>query len=76
MKRRAPRCHSSSRPPPRAQLFNSSFNETPGSRKRDGRTVADDPSEDAAGLGIADGAMILIGNHRGEVELKAKFFEG
>jgi anaerobic selenocysteine-containing dehydrogenase len=61
---------------PARSFLNSSFSETPGSKKRAG-----DPSlmlhpDDAAALGVAEGAMLRVGNRRGEVVLKASFFDG
>ncbi|MCT8999000.1 molybdopterin-containing oxidoreductase family protein [Chelativorans intermedius] len=61
---------------PARTFLNSSFTETPGSRKREGRPEVMLHPEDAAELGIADGARVEIGNRRGEVVLHAKVFEG
>ena len=61
---------------PARTFLNSSFTETPGSRKREGRPEVMLHPEDAAELGIADGARVEIGNRRGEVVLHEKVFEG
>jgi anaerobic selenocysteine-containing dehydrogenase len=61
---------------PARSFLNSTFSETPGSRKREGEPVLMVHPNDAATLGVADGAMLLVGNTRGEVALKAKFFDG
>ncbi|MDE2005666.1 MAG: molybdopterin oxidoreductase family protein [Rhodospirillales bacterium] len=61
---------------PARSFLNTSFTETPGSRRREGRpTVLIHPA-DAARLGIADGARTRLGNARGEVVLHAKYFDG
>ncbi|MEC8775349.1 MAG: molybdopterin dinucleotide binding domain-containing protein, partial [Pseudomonadota bacterium] len=52
--------------------LNTSFSETPGSRKREGRPTALVHPRDAAELGIADGGKIRIGNRKGEVSLHAE----
>jgi anaerobic selenocysteine-containing dehydrogenase len=61
---------------PARSFLNSSFSETPGSKKRAG-----DPSllihpVDASALGVAEGSMLRVGNRRGEVVLKASVFDG
>jgi anaerobic selenocysteine-containing dehydrogenase len=61
---------------PARSFLNSSFTETPGSLKREGRPELQIHPQDAAGLGVADGDRVEIGNHRGEVVLHARFFEG
>jgi anaerobic selenocysteine-containing dehydrogenase len=61
---------------PARQFLNTSFTETPTSRKREGRpTVLLHPA-DAARLGIADGDRVRLGNTRGEVVLHAHLFDG
>ncbi len=61
---------------PARQFLNTSFTETPTSRKREGRpTVLLHPA-DAARLGIADGDRVRLGNARGEVVLHAHLFDG
>lgn len=61
---------------PARSFLNSSFSETPTSRKREGRPELMLHPDDAAELGIEDGARVEIGNHRGEVVLHAKLFDG
>jgi anaerobic selenocysteine-containing dehydrogenase len=61
---------------PARSFLNSSFTETPGSAKREGRPELQIHPQDAAALGIADGDRLEIGNTRGEVVLHAKLFEG
>jgi len=61
---------------PARAFLNSTFTETPGSRKRHPEPVVFLRAEDAAELGIADGDAVTLGNRRGEVELTARFFEG
>ena len=61
---------------PARQFLNSTFNETEASVKREGRPTLMIHPEDAAPLGIADGARIAVGNRRGTVRLHAKLFEG
>jgi anaerobic selenocysteine-containing dehydrogenase len=61
---------------PSRSFLNSTFSETAGSRKRQpvpGLLIRPD---DAASLGIADGGKVLVGNHRGAVELTAQLFDG
>jgi len=61
---------------PARQFLNSSFTETPTSRARERQPEVMIHPEDAAALGIADGAKVVLGNERGEVRLHAKLFEG
>ena len=61
--------------PARAYL-NTSFNETPGSQRREGNPSLMIHPEDAAELGLAEGDDVLAGNHRGEVVLAVKLFDG
>ncbi|MBO6539129.1 MAG: molybdopterin oxidoreductase family protein [Rhizobiaceae bacterium] len=57
---------------PARSYLNSSFTETPGSLKREGRPELVIHPHDAADLGIEEGARIEIGNRRGELVLHAK----
>jgi anaerobic selenocysteine-containing dehydrogenase len=57
---------------PARNFLNTSFTETPTSRKREGRPVALIHESDAASLGIEDGGRIILGNRQGEVILDAK----
>ena len=61
---------------PSRSFLNSSFSETASSRAREGRPTVCVHPDDAAGLGIADGDKVILGNGRGEVRLHAKFFSG
>ncbi|MCK8787495.1 molybdopterin-dependent oxidoreductase [Roseomonas sp. NAR14] len=61
---------------PARQFLNSTFTETPNARKREGRPQAMVCPEDAARLGIADGALVRLGNARGEVVLHARHVPG
>ena len=61
---------------PARQFLNTSFTETPGSRRREGRpTVLLHPA-DAARLGVAEGGRVRLGNARGDVVLHARLFDG
>jgi len=61
---------------PARTFLNSTFNETPSSRKREGRPTVFVHPEDMTALAIADGAKVKLGSARGEVILHAKAFEG
>lgn len=61
---------------PSRNYLNSSFNETPGSQKREGIPRAKIHPDDLARLGIEDGDDIRMGNERGEIRLAAEAFEG
>ncbi|HUA78689.1 MAG TPA: molybdopterin-dependent oxidoreductase, partial [Acetobacteraceae bacterium] len=61
---------------PARSFLNSTFNETPSSRAREGRPSVMIHPKDAAALGIEDGGRVVLGNRRGEVRLHAKLFEG
>ena len=61
---------------PARSFLNSSFNETPSSRKKEGRPEVMIHPEDAADRGIGDGARVRIGNQRGAVTLHARHFDG
>jgi anaerobic selenocysteine-containing dehydrogenase len=61
---------------PARNFLNTSFTETPTSRKREGRPVAMVHADDAARLGIEDGGRILLGNRQGEVLLDVKLVTG
>ena len=60
---------------PARGFLNTSFNETPGSQKREGPPKALIHSADASRLGITDGDQIQIGNKRGQVTLSAALFD-
>ncbi|ODT70938.1 MAG: dehydrogenase [Pelagibacterium sp. SCN 63-23] len=57
---------------PARTFLNTTFNQTPGSVKREGPPSVFIHPEDAARLGIADGADVIVGNRRGQVELTAR----
>ncbi len=61
---------------PARNFLNSTFAETPVSRQKEGRPELLLNPEDAAALGIAEGARVEVGNARGEVVLHAKLFDG
>jgi anaerobic selenocysteine-containing dehydrogenase len=61
---------------PARGYLNSSFNETPTSREREGRPTALIHPEDMARIGLGDGDAIRMGNERGEIGLWAKEFDG
>lgn len=61
---------------PSRAFLNSTFSETPGSRKRAPEPTVYIRPDDAAALDIADGDNVRLGNSRGEVELTARFFDG
>ncbi|WP_319773936.1 molybdopterin oxidoreductase family protein [Breoghania sp.] len=61
---------------PARSFLNSSFTETPSSRKKEGRPEVMVHPQDAARLGLADGDLVSMGNHRGEVRLHLRIFEG
>ncbi len=61
---------------PARQFLNTSFTETPGSRKREGRPTALVHPDDAARLGIAEGGRVILGNARGTVTVHARLATG
>ncbi len=62
---------------PARSFLNSSFNETPSSRaKEGGRPEVMIHPEDAAERGIGEGGLVRLGNHRGVVTLHARLFDG
>jgi anaerobic selenocysteine-containing dehydrogenase len=61
---------------PARAFLNSSFSETAGSRKRHPAPNLLIHPDDAAALGVVEGAEVTVGNHRGEVRLKAQVFDG
>jgi len=62
--------------PPARHFLNTSFTETPGSRGREGAPALRIHPADATRLGIADGALVRIGNARGSLTLVAMRFDG
>ncbi len=61
---------------PARTFLNSTFNETPGSVKREGRPTVLVHPEDLAALGLKDGDKVRIGSRRGEVTLHTKAHDG
>ena len=61
---------------PARQFLNTSFTEMPTGRARERRPTALIHPQDAARLGIAEGARMRLGNARGEVVLHARHFDG
>jgi anaerobic selenocysteine-containing dehydrogenase len=63
-------------PAPSRSFLNTSFNNTPSSLAREGRPTAMIHSKALAGLGIADGDRVRIGNGQGSVIVHARAFDG
>jgi anaerobic selenocysteine-containing dehydrogenase len=61
---------------PARNYLNSSFNEMPSSRAREGRPRVKMHPEDMAELGLGDGQRVRMGNERGEITLLVEAFEG
>ena len=61
---------------PARQFLNSTFTETPTARRREGRPTALIAPRDGERYGIADGALVRLGNARGEVVLHARHVPG
>ncbi|HKA71777.1 MAG TPA: molybdopterin oxidoreductase family protein [Xanthobacteraceae bacterium] len=61
---------------PARNFLNSTFNETPTSRAKEGQPSVMIHPADAAPLGIHDGDDVVLGNARGEVRLAAHLFDG
>jgi anaerobic selenocysteine-containing dehydrogenase len=57
---------------PARSFLNSTFAETPGSLKKEGRPEVLMHPEDAARVGVKDGAAVALANGRGEVHLHLK----
>ena len=57
---------------PARTFLNSTFTETPSSKKREGRPTALLHPEDCAALAVADGDRVRLGNERGDVVVHAK----
>jgi len=62
--------------PPARSFLNTSFTETPGSRKREGEPRALMHADDLAELGVTSGEVVGIGNFRGALDLKCRAFAG
>jgi anaerobic selenocysteine-containing dehydrogenase len=61
---------------PARGFLNSSFNQTPGSLKREGEPTVFIHPEDAIRLDIVHGDPVIVGNGRGQVELTAFLHTG
>ncbi len=61
---------------PARNFLNTTFTETPTSRKREGRPTALLHPEDAARLGIEEGGLLALGNAQGEVVVHARAADG
>ena len=61
---------------PARGFLNSSFNQTPGSLKREGEPSVFIHPDDAAAHAIADGDYVTLGNQRGSVDLIARISIG
>ncbi len=61
---------------PARTFLNSTFNETPSSRKREGRPTVFVHPQDLSAYGLIDGDKVKLGSARGQVTLHAKSHEG
>lgn len=61
---------------PAHNYLNSSFTETPTSEQKETRPSVKMHPDDAAELGLSDGARVRLGNKRGEVLVHAEIFDG
>jgi anaerobic selenocysteine-containing dehydrogenase len=61
---------------PARTFLNSTFNETPSSKKREGRPTVFVHPEDLSAYGLNDGDKVKLGSARGQVTLHAKAHEG
>ena len=61
---------------PARHFLNSSFTETPTSRRRESRPTVMIHPADALPLGITHGARVELSNSRGQVQLHAEIFDG
>jgi anaerobic selenocysteine-containing dehydrogenase len=61
---------------PARQYLNTTFTETPGSKKREGRPSAKIHPEDCARLGLGAGDRVRLGNRRGSVVVHVELFDG
>lgn len=61
---------------PARHFLNSSFTETPTSRRRESRPTVMIHSDDATVLGITQGGRVELSNSRGRVRLHAEIFDG
>ncbi len=61
---------------PARNYLNSSFNETPTSRRNEGLPRAKMHPDDLAALGLRDGQKVRMGNQRGEIRIHVEAFPG
>ncbi len=61
---------------PTRSFLNSTFNETPSSRAREGRPCVLIHPDDLQALGLSNGEKVILGNTRGQVRIHAQAFEG
>ena len=61
---------------PARQYLNTSFTETPTSKKREGRPTAKLHADDMVALGLADGDRVRLGNRQGSVVVHAATAHG
>ena len=61
---------------PARNYLNSSFTETPTSQARERRPSVMLHPQDAKTLGVDDGALVALGNKRGEVTIHVELFDG
>ena len=61
---------------PARQFLNTSFTETPTSRKREGRPTAKIHPADCAAIGVANGDRVRLGNRLGSVVVHIEPFDG
>ena len=61
---------------PARTFLNSTFNETPGSHRREGRPEAMIHPQDLEALGFHDGEIVALANRQGSVRLHAKAYDG
>ncbi len=61
---------------PARNFLNSTFTETPTSHAKEGGPQLLIHPLDAAALGAGEGDLLRVGNQRGEVRLRATFFDG
>ncbi|MFP6680773.1 MAG: molybdopterin oxidoreductase family protein [Gammaproteobacteria bacterium] len=61
---------------PARHYLNSSFNETPTSRRREQCPTVMLHPEDAVSLGVEAEQMVILGNNRGELSLAVELFDG
>jgi anaerobic selenocysteine-containing dehydrogenase len=61
---------------PARQFLNTSFTETPGSQKREGRPTALIHPDDCARLGLDDGSRVRVGNRLASIIVHARPFDG